>query len=77
MSFLYHNLHKANKKYEILSKYKYCLIKLNILLFLKYFYKSLCLNYLKLCSNPPSNQLFYAKAHLNIQLFMKIFKIKK
>ena len=25
----------------------------------------------------PSNQLFYAKAHLNIQLFMKIFKIKK
>ena len=25
----------------------------------------------------PSNQLFHAKAHLNIQLFMKIFKIKK
>ena len=25
----------------------------------------------------PSNQLFYAKVHLNIQLFMKIFKIKK
>ena len=25
----------------------------------------------------PSNQLFYAKAHLNIQLFLKIFKIKK
>ena len=22
------------------------------------------------------NKLFYAKAHLNIQLFMKIFKIK-
>ena len=25
----------------------------------------------------PSNQLFYAKAHLNIQLFMKNYKIKK
>ena len=39
MSFLYHNFHKANKKYEILSKHKYCFIKLNILLFFNLFIK--------------------------------------